>query len=1389
VSGAAWERVKDLLHAAMQLAPERRSDYLEAVCGADAALRAELDSLLLANAELRAGFLEQTARDAAIADSAGLIYAGRPLLAGEVFAQRFLLVRQLGEGGMGQVWLADQISPVRRQVALKVIKFGMYDESVANRFQSERQSLAMMDHPAIAKVFEAGATPQGQPYFVMEYVAGLPITQYCDRRKLNISKRLELFIQACEGVQHAHQKAIIHRDLKPANILVVEMDGQPTPRIIDFGLAKATTPHLAEQTHFTRFGQFMGTPGYMSPEQADPNAQDIDTRTDVYSMGVMLCVLLTGMEPFETNARRKQPLDELLRRLREEEPPKLTQMISADRDNAASNATARATEPKQLMSQLRGDLEWITMKALERERERRYATPLELAADLRRHLNDEPVVARPTSAAYQVRKFIRRHRIAAVIAGIVSVSAIVASSAGLIAVRKQHEAEYQVSQTLQIQARLLIQAAAQRLKDSDVAGAQGIILEVLADPRFMQGNAPAAINVFQEIRAADAQLAVLAGHGSAVYAAAYSPDGTRIVTASEDRTARVWDAHTGAQIAVLSGHGDTVDSAAYSPDGTRIITASFDKTARIWDARTGAQIAVLSGHGDRVYSATYSPDGMRIVTASWDKTARIWDARTGAQIAVLSAHTDRVISAAYSPDGRHVVTASWDRTARIWDARSGVPLVVLSGEGNRVITAAYSLDGTRIVTGSEDKTARIWDARTGAQLTVLAGHGRAVEAAAYSPDGTRIVTASDDGTARIWDALTGQQLAVLSGHTSRVYYASYSPDGARVVTASFDKTARIWDARGGAHIAVLSGNGDRVYSAAYSPDGKRIVTASWDKTARIWDARTQGQLTVLFGHTDRVISAAYSPDGSRIVTSSYDKTARIWDANTGAQLVVLAGHEDTVCSAAYSPDGARVITASWDKTARIWDAKTGAQLAVLSGHDDAVCSVAYSPDGTRIITASWDRTARIWDARTQAQLAVLSDHADRVVSAAYSPDATRIVTASDDKTAHIWDAHTGAPLAVLSGHGDRVYSAAYSPDGMGIVTASADRTVRIWDARTGLQLTALSGHGDTVESAAYSPDGTRVVSASNDKTARVWDAVPVNVTAQIVWAESAVVDPLPDFDRAQLGLSPDSHAKTASINGSACDKAAAAFYDPDRLAAGVSQANINVNIAISACSLEIANPQHAVRFDYQAGRALLARGDVTGAKRQLELAVSNGYPAARIDLAELLVNISAGMLDPQRAVMLYETAWRDGVRIAAFELGCLYEYGIRGAVDGNPQALASDQTKAWSWYQKGAEAGEPNALARLAERDEKRAIAEDSLVRQNALLLRAFRLYSSAAQSASMANWPDAAWMGWRYRRASLARVLAREGMMQQVADAYSASLHLSSARPTTLWEPSIGEL
>jgi WD40 repeat protein/TPR repeat protein len=987
------------------------------------------------------------------------------------------------------------------------------------------------------------------------------------------------------------------------------------------------------------------------------------------------------------------------------------------------------------------------------------------------------------SVADNQRTRTRTVRVLAVVATVVSILAIVASAAGWIASKRQHEAEYQSAERLKAQVRLLTDASAQKLKNRDVAVAQGIILEILTNARFAETRTPAVTNVFQEVRSADSNIAVLYGHVDRLRSAAYSPDGTRVVTASWDNTARIWDARSGVQLAVLSGHHDTVACAVYSPDGKNIVTTSKDKTARIWDARTNVQLAVLSGHMSAVISAAYSPDGTRIVTASNDKTARVWDARSGVQLSVLSGHTDLVYDASYSPDGSHIVTASWDKTARVWDARSGAQVVVISGHSDGVNSAAYSPDGSRIVTAALDKTARIWDARTGVQVALLLGHSNFVFSAAYSPDGSRIVTASYDKTARIYDA-DGTPVAVLSGHTDQVNSAAYSPDGSRIVTASLDKTARIWDSHAGSELAVLNGHSAPVIWAAFSPDGTRVVTASRDKTARVQDARTGAQLLVLFGHRGVVYSAAYSPDGNRIVTASDDNTARVWDAQTGAHLATLAGHTDGLNHADYSPDGTRIVTASNDRTARIWDARTGAPLAVLAGHATLVVDAAYSPDGGRIATASLDKTARIWDARTGALLFVLSGHNALVSSVSFSPNGNRIVTASSDNSARIWDAHDGAQLAVLLGHDDEVNTASYSPDGTRIVTSSTDKTARIWEAATGTPLAVLSGHRDALNSAVYSPDGAHIVTSADDRTARVWDAnVPATVPAQITWDSAAEIDPLSAADRTQLGLSDDSSRRNWSPKAHACDQAAAAFYDPDRQAPGVIQSDINADIANDSCAAEIARPGYSARSDYHMGRALRAKHDMKGARRHFELAAAAKYRAANVDLAVLLQDSPEVMIDPIRVISLYETAWEEGVPIAAYQLGHHYEVSVPSAASSPQSRLQPDLAKAWSWYQKGADAGEPNALARFAERDERDALLENDPAKRNALLLHAFTYYAAAAERAHDEDWPDDAWKAWRYRRATLARLLAREGMMQQVADAYQTVRDKWAPRPLSLWK------
>jgi serine/threonine protein kinase/tetratricopeptide (TPR) repeat protein len=391
-----FERERELFHRACLLDREEQDGFLERVCGEDHRLRERLEALLEAEAN-------------PVLDPA--------ITAGEDSQERspqtikgYRLIRKIGDGGMGDVWEAQQEEPIQRRVALKLIRLGMDTESVVRRFETERQTLALMEHPAIAKVYDAGSTDQGRPFFAMEFVEGVPITVYCDTHRLSVKDRLGLFADVCRGAQHAHQKGIIHRDLKPANILVTENEGRPLPKIIDFGIAKATEHRLTEESVFTELGQWIGTPEYMSPEQATISNQDIDTRTDVYSLGAVLYELLVGAQPLSRRELRSAGFEEMRRRIREEEPLRPSTRVRTSNATETMIASDRQTSSNELVRTLEGDLDWITMTALEKDRERRYGSPLDMLADIDRHLHDEAVLARPPSGLYRARKFIRRHR-------------------------------------------------------------------------------------------------------------------------------------------------------------------------------------------------------------------------------------------------------------------------------------------------------------------------------------------------------------------------------------------------------------------------------------------------------------------------------------------------------------------------------------------------------------------------------------------------------------------------------------------------------------------------------------------------------------------------------------------------------------------------------------------------------------------------------------------------------------------------------------------------------------------------------------------------------------------------------------------------------------------
>ena len=659
--------------------------------------------------------------------------------------------------------------------------------------------------------------------------------------------------------------------------------------------------------------------------------------------------------------------------------------------------------------------------------------------------------------------------------------------------RNAGELRKQLQLAQQRESLFLAERARNAIKQREFTLATLIALEALPDPARGTSR-PYAYEAAMELGDAFPHTVRPLGepmtHDGAVVSAVFSADGKRVVTASRDKTARLWDGLTGAPIGQPMKHEDRVGSAVFSLDGKRIVTASWDGTARLWDGLTGAPIGQPMKHEGQVRSAAFSPDGQRIVTASDDMTARLWDGLTGAPIGQPMKHAGQVRSAVFSPDGKRIVTASWDGTARLWDGLTGAPIGQPMKHEGQVMSAVFSPDGQRIVTASWDKTARLWDGLTGAPVGEPMKHDARAISAAFSPDGQRIVTASwGDKTARLWDGLTGAPIGQPMPHGFGVISAVFSPDGQRIVTASADNMARLWDGLTGAPVGEPMKHEGPVASAVFSPDGKRVLTASWDKTARLWNRPTGGLAGVSMRHGDLVRSADFSPDGKRILTASDDNTARLWDGLTGAPIGQPMKHDKWIRSAAFSPDGKRIVTVSWDQTARLWDGLTGAPVGEPMKHDARVNSAAFSPDGKRVVTASWDKTARLWDGFTGAPIGAPMEHEQGVNSAAFSPDGKRIVTASGDMTARLWDGLTGAPVGEPMKHGIWVLTATFSPDGKRVVTASSDGTARLWDGFTGAAIGKPMRHDDWVRSAVFSSDGKRVVTASSDGTARLWDGL------------------------------------------------------------------------------------------------------------------------------------------------------------------------------------------------------------------------------------------------------------------------------------------------------------
>jgi WD40 repeat protein/serine/threonine protein kinase len=1102
--------------------PAARAAYLDEVCGQQPRLRQHIDELLAAQEKL------------------GSFLAGPPIMLPGTSAYLpvsegpgtrigpYKLLQQIGEGGMGIVYMAEQDEPVRRKVALKIIKPGMDSRQVIARFEAERQALAMMDHQNIAKVFDAGMTETGRPYFVMELVHGVPITTYCDDHKLTPRERLELLVPVCHAIQHAHQKGIIHRDVKPSNVLVTMYDDKPVPKVIDFGVAKAVEQRLTEKTMFTQFGALVGTFEYMSPEQAEMNAFGVDTRSDIYSLGVLLYELLTGTTPLERTRLRDAALDEMVRLIKEEEPPRPSVRLSTSESRAVV-AAARRTEPARLLKLVRGELDWIVMRCLEKDRTRRYETASGLARDIERYLKDETVEACPPSVAYRLRKFVRKHRrplgvaavlFAVLVAGIALTvwqairarqaeqDALRQRNAALVQEQKAEHAEdeaqnertkvVQVNQQL-MQARNDLQQAlyaaqmnlAQHAWNSaaGLAGARELLDQHRPGPRDedLRGFEWHYLD-----RLCHTELRTFRGQGHLASSAQLSHDGRRLAVGTI-----VWDLQTGQELLSCKRTHPDLQALGFCQDDRGLVVQAGTKVGTL-DAQSGKELWMHQADSEYIWCHAISADRRQLATGGNDATVKVWDLETGKVLLELRGHRSGITRVAFSPDGRRLASASFDKIVRLWDAEKGVELFTLEGHGSKVRHIDFSHDGSRLASGSDDGTVKVWDVRQGRQLLTFEGQRGRCWGVAFSPD-DRLLLGNLPGRVTAWDARSGKERYVLSDLPQTITASSFSPDG-KYVAGACGRTVVVWDAQTGREVVQHRGHADRVLETIFASDGRRIISTAADGTVKVWDVEKAPEAVrirqygapvhALAVHQGRV-AVAYAPSSGG-KANLYKSEIRIEDARNSRGQVFSEGHDVWVTDLAFSSDGSQLASVAADQTVKIWDTQSGRQFVTLAEKDDRKAAIglgllAYAPDGRTIASVSSSRKILLWDVRTARQVLWLGGDAGWVEALAYSPEGARLAAAGGE-TVKVWDVQTGREALTIRWPAMQVQCIAYSPDGRYLAGGSERDTIRLWDAATGKVVRDLRGHTGAVEGLVFSPDGRRLASASSDHTVKIWSA-------------------------------------------------------------------------------------------------------------------------------------------------------------------------------------------------------------------------------------------------------------------------------------------------------------
>lgn len=1041
-----YERARELFHAAVDLTEDQRGAFLDRRCVGDAELRSEVEGLL-ASSRRASSFLDPAT-----------VPVESPLIGRTI--GRYRVVRELAQGGMGTVYEALQDEPQRR-VALKVLRAGALGRNAASRFRHEAQILARLTHPAIAQVHEAGTHDDGSGqvvYFTLELVEdAASITDYCRGHGLGTARRLELFLSCCDAVEHAHQRGVIHRDLKPSNILI---DGTGQTKVLDFGLAKLTRTDILVTSMRTESGQLLGTIPYMSPEQVGGDPTDIDTRSDVYALGVILYELLTGRLPHNAPS-----LPETVRAIQQDEPSRLS---SFDRE-------------------LRGDLETITAKALDKDRTRRYQSVAALAEDIRRFLRHEAIRARPPSALYTFRKFARRNR------GLVAGTAIafMALVAGLGIAVWQAVAATRARDRLAVEQKrsqageyiATIAAAESALRSGDAAEASTHLEAAPSGLRNwewweLRGKVDQSERTLTEATAEVGWL-VLTPDGSLLIAVTgrkihgfdtgtwqrvwvidyqrdadtpptISRDGQRLIVAGQDG-AILWRLQKDRPPERAPGFDQNLNArmACFIEDGTAALFVS--DSGDLFEWRAGAVRGV--GFAPRVTALTASPDGTRAAICT-DHGPFLRD--SSGVLSPLGDSAGAAVAAAFSRDGSLLAVARLGRTITVWSLRGEHPVKVtdLSGAPTEIASMTILPDNTRLAVSSKDRGIRVWRISDGGEPQVLTGHRRTVNCVASLPDG-RIASASDDRTIKLWklDAIPPSDLP---GHA-----AFFTPDG--TLFALHGNQRLKWRAGDGARVQPIQGS--EVWnnpSEAVECSGRVLVGAAGASTGFALFDVEDGSARMVVG--PGTLEGAISPDGRRVAHSVALGGGIVRDITTGATLIRW---DDSSINrlrpmrGRFSPDGKRISTVSTRGTVVIRNSEDGSPVLTLRGHQSDVRCIAFSRDGRLIATGSLDNTARIWDAATGQELHILRGHAAQVEAADFSPDSTRLATGAFDGVVRLWDVREGKAVATLHALTPEITCVRFSPDGSVLVAADDTNRVRnvkvsIWHAGSEARRLALS---------------------------------------------------------------------------------------------------------------------------------------------------------------------------------------------------------------------------------------------------------------------------------------------------------------------------------------------